>query len=185
MKKIQFTFLALLLIGCAKDLTVGDTAFTDAELIPYVNQFLKLATEHGTVLDASRVSRIVIVFDAATVYPILGKCTVSTKGLSIKINPENWQYASKAEREQLMFHELGHCLMGLQHDNTVAKLYDYNSEIDGFYSGAANLMNAYAIWGEWYEPNRTYYINKLFNFNTPQPVKMYYNSPSQFNENLY
>lgn len=40
----------------------------------------------------------------------------------IYIEPSNWDRSTKEEQEALVMHELGHCVLGLEHNDT--RLYD-------------------------------------------------------------
>jgi hypothetical protein len=46
---------------------------------------------------------------------IIGLCTSSAISATISIDPEYWETANDEQRKQLMFHELGHCFLDLDH----------------------------------------------------------------------
>lgn len=89
-----------------------------------------------------------------------GVCTTWTKGSKqykqIEISRSYYTKIkhSKAKVEQLVFHELGHCVLGRHHNN---------EEHQG--GGPASIMksrafNSYDI-NKYYIPNRQYFINEL------------------------
>src|SRR5919199_1537692 len=96
----------------------------------------------------------------------------ASKPPTITLSTESycWQSASASERECLVFHELGHCLLSRIH------------KTDRFPNGAfVSLMNPddisiyatcrYPIGNDDCDkrPRRAYYIDELFNPNTPAP----------------
>lgn len=68
----------------------------------------------------------------------VGLCTSWSNGdREIIIDFEFWDYLSEDAREQLMYHELGHCAMDLIHDATIILDPNTNSDIE------ASIMNPY------------------------------------------
>lgn len=65
----------------------------------------------------------------------------------IRVNVKNWEKRlTDNEREQTIFHEMGHCLLNLRHDDS-----------------DLNLMNTHGfIEKEMYKENYDYFIRKLF-----------------------
>lgn len=54
--------------------------------------------------------------------PSVGLCRMWTGQkvyTQIEIDPSYWEKASEPHRRWLVFHELGHCLLGLEHDETM------------------------------------------------------------------
>ena len=68
---------------------------------------------------------------------------------NIGIDKSYWEYADDLEREQLILHELGHCVLGLSH----------NTEMTG--SCPESLMYPSLI-PHCYKKSREYYIKELF-----------------------
>lgn len=85
---------------------------------------------------------------------MLGLCTTFTRPNDflniVSINRKFWETANDWQKEQLIFHELGHCELGLKHDDF---MLDYGLP--------KSLMNKRAI--DWwvYRDNREYYLNEL------------------------
>ena len=81
-----------------------------------------------------------------------GACELATGQTPVvTISAEAWASSTDAEREELIFHELGHCLLGLKH---VAGI---NS--DGI---PKSLMDPSEIQGAIYEQNRDFYLKGIF-----------------------
>ena len=75
-------------------------------------------------------------------------------GLEINIDPEFWAIASDVEKEEVVFHELGHCILGRDHEETVLE--------EGI---PKSIMFPYVF--EWeYQNYRSYYVAELKNENT-------------------
>lgn len=50
---------------------------------------------------------------------VLGQCERYSDGSKvIVLDQSNWDEASEIEKEFLLFHELGHCVLGREHDNS-------------------------------------------------------------------
>lgn len=91
-------------------------------------------------------------------------CTLSWDGdREIVINYDEWLIFSENPeeynlmREALIFHELGHCILGKKHNKGMK---DFFSEETGtYYKAPESLM--YPSISFWYIMNREYYIDKL------------------------
>lgn len=72
----------------------------------------------------------------------------------IEIDPEYWENLSDYGRESLIFHELGHCVFGLTHDDELV----YK---DGIWI-EKSIMNSFHFGEMWYyETYNQYYIDEL------------------------
>lgn len=91
-------------------------------------------------------------------YPIIGYCTISSEGdRSIAIDPAFWSGSRMTDlgKEQLMYHELGHCALGQAHLN------DYVGSPEGF-SLPGSIMNAYWFGDQpYYQEYRSEYLLAL------------------------
>ncbi|MBK26732.1 MAG: hypothetical protein CME70_22215 [Halobacteriovorax sp.] len=65
-----------------------------------------------------------------------------------------WNSASQALRESLLFHELGHCVLGRDHDNETV-------EVNGA-SRKSSMMNAVIVNSNQYSQFRAGYLTELF-----------------------
>ena len=98
-------------------------------------------------------------------YPAVGRCYYAfyiegpKKGerinLNIEIDPIYWNEASDTEKEVLLFHEMGHCVLNKEHNETV--LTDFNMP--------KSIMYPY-VFNNPYSRYRDYYVNELKNENT-------------------
>lgn len=84
----------------------------------------------------------------------VGLCTTKGgKGVEITLDIEFWNEASDYGREELIFHEFGHCLMGLGHDST--KVVINGKTIP------RSIMFPYVIGDTTYSENQNYYREEL------------------------
>lgn len=75
--------------------------------------------------------------------PTIGECNETDERAWINIDPIFWKSADTNQREELIFHELGHCVLGREHNNSL------------FSSGCPkSIMNEYEMTSECYESNR-------------------------------
>jgi hypothetical protein len=72
--------------------------------------------------------------------------------LNIEIDPIFWEEASQTEKEVLVFHELGHCVLNREHNESLISEQNIPKSI----------MYPYIFETE-YEMYRNYYINELKN----------------------
>lgn len=70
----------------------------------------------------------------------------------IKINRQYWESTAEADREQLMYHELGHCILKRDHDETLITHAQPESIMYPVHLGNALYVDYYS-----------HYINELFN----------------------
>ena len=130
MKRYSLPFI-LLLSACApaQRPAVVDPAFTQ-----YVQKWNSLYPDHL----ANEVS---IKFDDLSKYSdskgtVVGLCSYDDNGDVVSVDPTFWNKVLDYTREELMFHELGHCVLGLKHncslkpDGTpVSVMYPYVFEL--------------------------------------------------------
>lgn len=83
----------------------------------------------------------------------VGRCLVWTNGeRTIEVDPDFWQNSSDSSRENLIFHEAGHCVLNLDHDS---EMIQRNTLII-----PRSLMYPYVLDG-FYEKNVEYYHEEL------------------------
>lgn len=51
---------------------------------------------------------------------VVGTCSIGSSGRKITIDREFWDRIEEHVKEELMYHELGHCAMYLDHDESIA-----------------------------------------------------------------
>ena len=79
----------------------------------YVERFIGEMEAHGVKIAHVHVT-VQFGFNL-TDYHTLGQCNLKTH--LITLSESYWMTASDTEREALMFHELGHCVLGRRHDD--------------------------------------------------------------------
>lgn len=81
----------------------------------------------------------------------VGFCRIMGDFKSIQIDSKYWNKSSDLAKEQLMFHELGHCVLRLQHNDTLDK-----------FARPISIMNSYQFADYLYKKNYNSYIEELF-----------------------
>lgn len=162
MKGLFLTMILLSLSSCGRpvsDEQASSTAQIDAELKPYVDMFLQ---------DASRLGRNVTIGGLIVKFDndlgnknFIATCKTGSKMLPTITFSNNFYnyYKSRGmfnDIEQVMFHELGHCLLGLQHNDAIDQRTRY----------PVSIMNTYHFSGDLYNKFRDSYLMQLF-FYTP------------------
>lgn len=94
----------------------------------------------------------------------IGSCS----GVTILLQSNFWNSTTttNSQREQLIFHELGHCLLSISgHNDSMVATIDQSRSIN------SSIMSTNAISDSVYRINRNYYLQKLFNVSvTEQPL---------------
>lgn len=145
-KRIALIF-ALSLVSC------GKPTLDTGQFQSYVDKFQTEAARFGHPIT---VNDLVILFDHLTGEEF-GLCeTGAGMTPTIHLDEPGWNQADDATRESLLFHELGHCVLGQSHRNDTAA-------VDGS-SGAipTSIMNATIVDGDTYEAHRDYYLREYF-----------------------
>lgn len=142
-----------------------------AELEPFVQQFRDEAKKRGQPV---MTTNLIVEFGQPSQQNVCGECVLApgkTPRIVLTKNALCWQQASAQERECLVFHELGHCLLNRTH---VSKQFP-----NGAFVSLMNPDNravyatcAYPIGGDECDkrPRRDYYIDELFDAGTPAPA---------------
>ncbi len=144
--RLYFIFLPLLLLGCEENPSQSNPEFD-----PFLNSFEEAAEERSVPLDLSEVT-LFLTEDLESI--IQGQCVQYASGKSeIRIKQEFWNNASYWEKELLVFHELGHCILARSHDDSVDSLGHCKSIM----RTSANLCHL-----EYGAENRDYWLDELF-----------------------
>ena len=121
----------------------------DPAFIPYLDQFL--------LLYKKPVTSLIMAFDTDTFKlekDSVGVCHRETqKAPLIAIKRSFWVKATPTTKENLIFHELGHCILNRPHDDR--RFTD---------DRPVSLMNSRLLLDLEYSNNKTYYWNELFNY---------------------
>ncbi len=118
------------------------------EFAPYVHTFEEEGRARGKEF---QVSSLIIVRE--TLSPkIRAQCRKSPLAAPvIAVNSAIWDASSPMDREALLMHELGHCIVG--RDHTEGELAD---------GAPLSLMRSISPYGSSYKGHRDYYLNELF-----------------------
>ena len=157
----------IIILGCGKkNEFVYDVP---AEFEPIVKRFISEAKARGKDIT---INNLIIKKDPALSFVLCGMSnTISSvndvqKIISIAV-PYCWQ--NEIQLEALIFHELGHCILGRQHDNSLMPKGDpktlmYPDNIALYSPCTYNLGNPCDL-----SYRRAYYIDELFNPTTSVP----------------
>lgn len=174
MRLLSFTAIAVLtgLTGCQRDPEPVPVMYNvTAAVEPYVQRFRNEAQQRNVAIVSND---LIVEFGPTQGEDVCGECRLQpgkTPRITLNTNSFCWQNASAEEREGLVFHELGHCLLKRDHRS------------DRFPNRAfVSLMNpgdvrvyatcAYPIGDDVCDkrPRRPYYVDELFNPGTPAPA---------------
>lgn len=159
----------------------------DLKLSAYLTEFQSQALSRGVSLDASHLSMSFNETMPPSTIP--GATTLAycqrdpILGPSVVVKGSYFNGASAARRETIVFHELGHCLLNLEHINTTEVSYWYKTNSPAAAYEPSSIMNELQFDPALYSGNRATYLDRLFNVSTSAPL--YYNAPSQLAPNFY
>ncbi len=170
MKKSYISLLVLIsLLSCQK---VPDPELKiPAEVQSYINTFISEAKQRGIDI---KIDNLIVEFANPGGDFVCARCQFPTskqRYIIISTDPDCWKNAYEQARESLVFHELGHCYLGRSHKT--------DKFANGIYKSLMNPDNVetystcrYPIGGDVCDkrPRRQYYLDELFNENTPAPV---------------
>lgn len=142
--------LSSFLVSCDKG---DDESFIDADLTPYFERFKEEGALRGVVVDydAQEVEGFIRSIDAENV---VGQCSHSEESPNaVIVDPILWNNAIESKREQVIFHELGHCYLQRGHMDEK----DKNGTCLSIMHSNANICSIN------YLLNREYYLDELFN----------------------
>ncbi len=111
-------FVAFILMKCTKeestDFTIPDTP---SEIQSYFDRFVQEGKARNVDLDLETM-QVYAVFEEIG-ESTGGRCSyTATSPHKVSIDPTYWTEASETEKTFLVFHELGHCALGLDHDDS-------------------------------------------------------------------
>lgn len=153
MGKLIRTLLLLAIAGCAGKPTVSVTPVAQDELLtPYLVTFRFEAKKRKIRLPEQIYLKFVPDLGKAKDddHDIIGLCSESRGTPVVTIDREYFDAATVMEREELMYHEFGHCLLDLDHDN---------STVDG---RPKSIMHWLKLPAHIYTKYHDYYIDELF-----------------------
>lgn len=132
--------ILLLLSGCA---TVNH------DLHSYVENFADEAKARG--VDVSRSVSIQFVDSIQSDGPRTEAAAICTTA-GVRVSEKFWEdsFWSEDTRRQVVYHELGHCLLGLEHEDR------------GRNPEAVSIMDPVLVGGPWYAAHEAQYLDAMF-----------------------
>jgi len=171
-KSILFVSVFALALSCSKHNNFVPVYQVPVELQPYIDSFVKEAANRGHSIV---ITNLIVQYDTISDGPLCGSCNSLDlnapiqKVITINTNLPCWN--NSTELETLIFHELGHCILGRKHTLVLLPNGDPKSIMT-----PSNLMiYSPCIYPIGNQPcdnffKRTYYIDELFNEKTPVPA---------------
>ena len=124
----------------------------DSDFLPYVSAFERAANEQGKPI---RVNDLIVSFGPTPNLNETGVCEISSdESPRITINQNIWSFLSPMDRQQVMFHELGHCVLRRLHKSGVT--------VQNGASIPSSMMYTHRIPGTTYSAHQGFYHIELF-----------------------
>jgi hypothetical protein len=114
MTRVLFSILTGVCLGLLMNLRTTNPKLQHESFKPYVTRAIELYEKFGKYRAASQIPEMFIAFrnlnknQIGVCYPAFGH---------IEIDLRYWKKATHAQREELLLHELGHCVLDLDHSN--------------------------------------------------------------------
>lgn len=137
-RAIAILSLCVLMAGCSKFEAVG---YIEQDFKPHVYKFMAIAGIEKIEVD---------MYYSEQDGFIIGMCRINGENKYIEIDPMWWSENSELAREQLIFHELAHCVLGQGHRNYY--LHD---------SCPGSIMGEWHVRESCYVKHYDYYIKEL------------------------
>lgn len=161
----------MLFCGCSKDADFVPVYNVPAEYQHFIEAFIREAADRGYSI---KIDNLIIEYDAALQAPHCAKCNSRSMEEDVQkiisINPNLLCWFTDEQHEALIFHELGHCVLGRLHDDGILPNGDFRSLMN------ANDIAVYSscLYAVDNEPcdetfKRSYYLDELFDEETPVP----------------
>lgn len=142
MKYICLVFL-LGLIGCGKEPGNPGEVNIDPTFSAYVQKFKDEGESYGLTIT---IANIFIHFGDASQPPNQpGRCDKKDEFKEVIINKEHWKFYDEFDKQIVIYHELGHCILNRRHRDDII-----------------SIMNTYKIWSSIYKFNYSKFNHELF-----------------------
>ena len=153
MKTILVFILFLTACGCPHKPQVN----IDPILQPYFDSFFQAGMSQQVTVDISDIIIQFKVLSASGVNSIVyGSCTSNINETPVvSINPNYWYSMTHDLQESLVYHELGHCLLGRGHTTAMFKAPDGTEQPVSIMYPNSTVVVEYGIL-------KSYYIQELF-----------------------
>ena len=164
-------FLSAMINGCSKEVDFVPVYDVPAEYQPFVDAFIREALDRGHSIE---IDNLIIDYNGNIEAPHCAGCNSASIEKNIQkivsINPNLKCWFTEEDREALIFHELGHCILGRIHDNGRLPNGDLKSlmnETDlSVYSSCIYPIDNGPCDNSF---KRSYYLDELFEEETPVP----------------
>jgi hypothetical protein len=146
MKRIV-TLISILAIlsGCGRAQVVE----IDPEFMPFVDQFMQDSRDNGNPV---QVSDLKMHFGPTASPQEAGVCEIKgSETPEVTINKDAWNDMTVEEQKELLYHEMGHCVLKRKHRSDLLK--------DG---SPASIMNPYTMDNYTFVKYEAYYVQELF-----------------------
>lgn len=118
MKYIKTAIIIVILLSMMQSCTKGGSNEIEAELFSHFEVFAAEANEFGIVIDFESMNVGGYIENIQTTGTI-GQCRSYSDGSkNVVIDTRYWNRMNDTEREYVVFHELGHCVLGRSHVDT-------------------------------------------------------------------
>jgi hypothetical protein len=173
MKKLLLFFALILPFACQKQTVEPNIYQIDKELEPFLKIFLDEGKKRGVEI---KLENLIMAFGTST-EDICGKCNKKDNNgqrtITIIRDQICWTNAAKENKEALVFHELGHCLLNRLHRDDIFPNGDDVSIMKSKGNGQYEPCS-YDLGGNNSNCNktsrRTYYLDELFDEKTSMPA---------------
>lgn len=153
-----FLFLNFILLGCGR----GPNTI-DPVLQPFYDSFIESAHSYGLQLDHEQgvvvKFQVIIDKDSGDNTVTIGQCSgVGYGNSTVLIDPDNWKDAKADEQDILIKHELGHCILGLEHTkdpHTIMYPIINEGPTDYYDEGINEIQDMYSQFFKSYNPQGT------------------------------
>lgn len=162
-KTICFILLSFLIFSCDKE---EFTPFIEPDLEKYVDRFFEEAEQRGIFLSKENLE--VLFVDKISKETSFSVCGYGFENrVEILNNGGCWHDHTDIEKENFMFHELGHTLLNRLHTD-VTLTNGYPGSIMCSFLLSDNCSNFQVYYRT--DQMRTYYLDELFDQKTPKPT---------------
>ncbi len=157
-RSMLFIIFILSITSCQEDLIPDEPDQTlggdiPTELASYFKAFQEEASQHGIVVDYDE-ANVTAEIQKLNQGSVAGSCTTNGQDIRhITIDQEFWNKATHLIKEMVIFHELGHCVLGRGHKEDSFENGVCQSIMR---SGLGSCQDAYVL------ENRAYFIKELF-----------------------
>jgi hypothetical protein len=160
----------IVLCGCSQKNDFTPVFDVPDQFKPYVDSFVVAAAERGHNIT---INNLIITYDSSLSNAICANSNITSSRNDVQkiiyLNPHFQCWQNSRQLETLLFHEMGHCILGREHDTTTLPNHDPKSIM---FPGDILLYApcTYPIGNSCNQLyKRDYYLDELFDPDTPVP----------------